>query len=238
MANNYFKFKKFVVYQQYAAMKVCTDSCLFGAWVAQRLKKINALTILDLGAGTGLLSLMLAQKSTAKIFAIEMEKGALADVKRNFQLSLWEERLHLIQHDARNLILPEPVDFIICNPPFYDRALPSETESRNIAVHSSTLSFQEVAETVRRLLAPSGHAAVMTPFFRENELITLMLMHSIYPIEICRVRQTTHHNFFRSFILFSREAGELKTFELSIHTAQHSYTAEFSSLLKDYYLNL
>jgi tRNA1Val (adenine37-N6)-methyltransferase len=117
---------------------------------------------------------MLAQKSSAEIFAVEMENGALTDAAKNFETSIWKERLHLLPGDIRQMSLQHNMDFIICNPPFYDQALEPESEHRKMSMHSVTLSFQNLVEIAGRLLSPHGSFAVMTPYFRRNEFLHMM----------------------------------------------------------------
>src|SRR6478752_1562135 len=115
MSNTYFQFKKFIVHQERCAMKVCTDSCLFGAWASDLAN--NKKRILDIGAGTGLLMLMLAQTTSAIIEGIEIEYGCYEQLKTNLTSSPWHDRLHAIAGDATQYHFEEKYDFIISNPP-------------------------------------------------------------------------------------------------------------------------
>src|SRR3954469_11797521 len=126
MANNYFSFKQFIIHQDKCAMKVCTDACLFGAYVADRFQITNSkFHVLDIGAGTGLLSLMLAQKnSTVQIDAVEIDKAASEQAKENFKHSLWRDRLH-IHHQPIQEFGMNTYNLIISNPPFYENDLKS-----------------------------------------------------------------------------------------------------------------
>src|SRR4051812_24083842 len=117
MSNNYFQFKEFVIQQEHCAMKVCTDSCLFGAWASAWAN--NKKRILDIGAGTGLLMLMLAQNSSAIIDGIEIEPGCYRQLSTNVTSSPWADRLHAIENDVRQFQFKEKYDFIISNPPFF-----------------------------------------------------------------------------------------------------------------------
>ena len=118
--NSWFQFKQFTVHQDKCAMKVCTDACLFGAWVANKLvqNKITAKNILDIGCGTGLLSLMLAQKTNAVIDSVEIDASAFDQAKQNISLSSWKEKIQLYHNSINNFEPLTRYDFIICNPPF------------------------------------------------------------------------------------------------------------------------
>ena len=145
MPNQFFKFKQFTIDQDQCAMKVCTDSCLFGAWVAEYLEqeKNSLKTILDIGTGTGLLSLMLAQKTTANIDAVEIEEAASLQASNNFLASPWNNRLQ-VYHAPIQLfkpIHPKSYVFIICNPPFYENNLKTDNQLKNLALHSEALSL-------------------------------------------------------------------------------------------------
>jgi tRNA1Val (adenine37-N6)-methyltransferase len=167
MSNNYFQFKQFKIEQENCAMKVCTDSCLFGAWLQPTE---NVTSILDIGTGTGLLSLMLAQKSTAQIHAIEIDKNAYLQANENFDNSVWKDRLHVHLGDIKSFNFPNTFDFIITNPPFFKNEVESEMHTEKIAKHSLHLNLTELLSAIHRLLSDSGKFAILLPFFRKDEL--------------------------------------------------------------------
>src|SRR5262245_3491214 len=130
MANNYFQFKQFTIHQDRCAMKVTTDSCLFGAWVASRESAARSSPgtrrrILDIGGGTGLLALMLAQRTNAFIDSIEIDKDAFQQAEENVKASPWSDRISLYHGDAREFSFQHKYQTIICNPPFYEKELKS-----------------------------------------------------------------------------------------------------------------
>lgn len=119
MSNSYFQFKQFIIHQDACAMKVCTDACLFGAWVANKVQKLKPNSVLDVGAGTGLLSLILAQKTDAIIHAVEIDDEAAKQAEDNFKSSPWSNRIKIINQPVQNIKITGKYDFILSNPPFF-----------------------------------------------------------------------------------------------------------------------
>lgn len=233
MPNNYFRFKRFIVNQDKAAMKVCTDACLFGAWVARH---INAPRVLDIGTGTGLLSLMMAQQSEAIIDAVEIDKNAYVQATENFKESPWSERLN-IYHVAIQDYDNDQYDLIISNPPFFNNDLKSPDTARNLALHSEALSLQELLVAVKRLLKNEGIFAVLLPYHRANYFEQLLEDNSLAINKKMLVRQTGEHPYFRVFYFVSRNKTAFSTEEIVIKNAENKYTEPFTALLKDYYLD-
>ncbi len=167
MANNYFKFKQFTIQQGGCAMKVTTDACLFGAWVASNIQEnlYYIKRILDIGTGTGLLSVMLAQQSPAYIDSVEIDTDAAQQAQTNFKGVLWQGGLKVYETAIQHFI-GKPYDFIITNPPFFDNDLKSDDVKRNLALHSSALSLEELLANITRLLLPTGQFAILLPFHR------------------------------------------------------------------------
>ena len=240
MANSYFQFKQFTVQQEKAALKVSTDSCLFGAWTANKVdnEKLNVKTVLDIGAGTGLLMLMLAQKCTALIDGIEIDEPSYQQAKENIQGSPWKERLHLFCADVKQFLLEKQYDFIISNPPFYEADLKSNAANRNIAMHDEGLKLDELLQLVDVNLTEDGSFAVLLPYTRTDQFIEDANKKRLFLSERINVKQSVNHSFFRSMLLFERKKGNPEMKELSIKDETNQYTANFIELLKDYYLYL
>jgi tRNA1Val (adenine37-N6)-methyltransferase len=139
MANSFFQFKQFIIHQDRCAMKVTTDACLFGAWVAKEVggQKSEVETILDIGTGTGLLSLMLAQKTNATIDSVEIDEAAAEQAQENANASLWKDRIFVMPGDAKDMAYTfcKNFDIIISNPPFYENELTSSDHQKNLAHH-------------------------------------------------------------------------------------------------------
>ena len=221
-------------------MKVCTDACLFGAWVANKLvqNKITAKNILDIGCGTGLLSLMLAQKTNAVIDSVEIDASAFDQAKQNISLSSWKEKIQLYHNSINNFEPLTRYDFIICNPPFYEDQLKSKDESRNTAMHSSSLSFAELVAAIKLHLCITGTAALLLPYSIVDKFEELLNKEKLFIFEKLNVKHSPHHPFFRTCILVSNKEIISSENSLSIKGADQFYTFEFVELLKDYYLNL
>lgn len=239
MANSYFSFKQFTVNQDKCAMKVCTDACLFGAWSARLISKYRPETknILDIGTGTGLLSLMLAQKIDASIDAVEIDHAAAAQAVENILASPWKD-VKVLNIPIADFQSDTRYDLIISNPPFYKGSLLSPIEDRNAAMHDRYLTLDTLLNSIMEFISDQGYAAVLLPFSRETDFLQLLSKHNLKFIELTRVRQSVNHGFFRSMFFISLKDGEKFASELSIHDEERQYTNEFKRLLQDYYLNL
>jgi len=241
MPNNFFRFKQFTIHQQHCAMKVCTDACLFGAWVANIIttKKLPGKSILDIGAGTGLLSLMLAQQlNNSCIHAIEIDEAAARQATENFTASPWKTQLQLFNTSIQSFAATQQYEFIISNPPFFQNDLASNNVQRNVALHSHQLSLEELLMAIQKHLAANGHFAVLLPFHRMAAFETLAAKASFYLHQKTLVQQTPKHPPFRSMLLFGRAQQTPEQTSIIIKDAAEKYTDGFILLLKDYYLYL
>ena|SRR6188508_2700191 len=244
MANPYFQFKQFTIHQDQCAMKVTTDACLFGAWVAEEVRSQGSgvVSSLDIGAGTGLLALMLAQKNSGmKTDAIEIDKDAAEQAKVNVGSSPWEEQINIIQDDVKEFSFEKEFDLIISNPPFYENKIRSATDSKNVAHHSENLTLKELLAIIKDNLSNAGSFFLLLPYKRNEEIIKLLKDHELNISKILFVRQSVKHNYFRIMLkgkLSDQENIETEFNEMSIWDDSQQYTDEFKQLLKDYYLHL
>ncbi len=238
MPNNYFQFKQFTVQQDKCAMKVCTDACLFGAWAADLLQQKNISDILDIGAGTGLLSLLLAQKTAATITAVEIDKPAFEQAAENFIQSPWKDHLYIYNTDIVTYSPGKKYDVIISNPPFFEDDLKSPRQNKNAAKHDSTLTLDVLCSKVKQLLTEDGYFAVLLPFHRSGYFIAKAEQHELYCKEKVLVKQTQLHSCFRSMLLFSSTKQTVTKKEIVIKDNYGDYTTAFTDLLRDYYLYL
>lgn len=240
MANTYFQFKQFTVHQEHCAMKVCTDACLQGAFTARYLAGHGYAVkrILDIGTGTGLLSLMLAQSHPAEITAVELDPGAVLQARENFAASPWKERLTVQEADIRALPAAEAFDFIITNPPFYESALKSGNQQKDKAMHATSLGYGELISAIERHLKPGASFSVLLPYAEFQEFSALAAEKGFRLHRLLEVRQSVNHGYFRAVGIFSSAGSEPVITEMAIRDEQQQYTAAFIDLLKPYYLKL
>ncbi|GAC1589014.1 MAG: methyltransferase [Ginsengibacter sp.] len=238
MANNYFQFKLFKVEQSGSAMKVCTDSCIFGAWLAQHFyARGSNEVLLDVGTGTGLLSLMVAQKTEFKIHAIEIDLSSSEQSLSNFEKSPWNGKLFCDHADLKFYNPIQKFDVIICNPPFYKDHLSSSDDLKAKAMHEGGISLKDFLEHFIRLSKEDGKIALLLPYSRIDEVKQLLLDHQLFVNDELLIRQTDKHHFFRYCFIASRQKRLINHSEMSIKL-NNEYSNEFVSLLKDYYLHL
>lgn len=240
--NTYFQFKQFTVHQERCAMKVSTDACLFGAWVVDRGIGQGALGIrgikgLDIGGGTGLLSLMLAQASSLYIDAIELEEDCFAQMQSNILESPWAERICCLKGDVRDFAFTNTYNIIFSNPPFYEKQLSSPDASINAAMHSSMLTLKELLQKVSLLLTVDGFFAILMPYYRHEELIHAALLEGLHAQEVCFARHSPRHPWYRTMVIFRKSASEIRQASIDIRDTSGAYSQPFSKLMQPYYLN-
>jgi tRNA1Val (adenine37-N6)-methyltransferase len=241
LPNTYFQFKQFIIHHDRCAMKVTTDACLFGAWVSNEMQnaKANIQNALDIGCGTGLLSLQLAQKNHVVIDAIEIDKDAAEQATENVLASSWKERINIIHTDALKWKAEKKYDLIISNPPFYEGDLKPVKPNKKMAHHSDGLRLEELLAFIKAHLKEDGVFYLLLPAKRMNDLANLSIKADLHLRKIIKVKQTTRHLPFRLMVQGSSKKGELiSREELSIKGDDQQYTPRFVNLLKDYYLYL
>jgi len=237
MSNTFFQFKQFIIHQDRCAMKVCTDACLFGALLPV-IEKENY-RVLDIGTGTGLLSLMIAQlNATARIDAIEIDQETGSQALDNFNASPWARRLNLVHGDVLEFRQAGKYDLIISNPPFFEGDLLSGNEKKNAAKHDRSLTLKQLAERAGEWLAADGLFAVLLPHHRVEYFEGLAVQEKLYPVEKIRVRQSPAHEPFRGIAIFSRNKRDVASKEIIIKKTDGNYSAAFHRLLQPFYLDL
>lgn len=234
-----FKFKQFTINQDRCAMKVGTDGVLLGAWVPIDNRPFS---VLDIGAGTGLIALMLAQRSSAEqIDALEIDEEAYEQAVDNFENSPWGDRL-FCYHAGLDEFMEEPedeYDLIVSNPPFYSEDYKSNDEQRDMARFQDALPFEDLVEAADLLLSENGVFAVIIPFSEEERFVALAKEFELYPIKITRVKGTPTAIIKRSLLAFSRNEGaKVIVDELIIEIARHDYTEDYVKLTKEFYLKM
>lgn len=233
-----FKFKQFTIHQDRCAMKIGTDGVLLGAWASI---KNDPKSILDIGAGTGILSLMLAQRSLAEnIEALEIDENAHEQCVENFESSPWADRLFCYHAGLDEFMeeIDENYDLIISNPPYYTEEVSSGSTSRDTARQSQSLPFDELLEAVSKLLAEKGTFACVIPFKEEEGFISMASTFNLFPIRIMRVKGNPSAAIKRSLLEFSFNKSDVLEEELIIETRRHQYTKNYIDLTKDFYLKM
>lgn len=234
-----FQFKQFTVEQDNCAMKIGTDGVLLGAWAPVAK---DTFSILDIGTGTGIIALMLAQRTDAQqIDALEIEENAYEQATDNFENSPWNDRLFCF-HAGLDEFMEEPedeYDIIVSNPPFYSEDYKTNNEQRDLARFQDALPFEDLVEAADVLLSENGVLAVIIPFKEEETFIEIAEQYELFPIKITRVKGTPTTEIIRSLLAFKRfELPALDSDELIIETSRHQYTPEYIELTKDFYLKM
>lgn len=241
MPNDHFQFKQFIVHQDRTAMKVSTDACIQGALAAKFWQEQPVQSLLDIGTGTGLLSLMLAQKlPVAKITAIEIEAAALAQAGDNFALSVWKDQLN-IAHSSLQAFKPAGTfDAIICNPPFFHRHLNSAIQQRDLARHDHQLRKEDLAGNVGRLLKNGGTFCVLYPSSEWAAWMNVAKANGWNLSLEVAIRPYANRPVNRMVGFFDKQVpGTVQQRQVTIYEdAGKEYTREFIELMKDYYLYL
>ena len=217
-------------------MKVTTDACLFGAWVAEHCNE-TIRTLLDIGTGTGLLSLMIAQKNGCDIDAVEIDRQAAAEAKENIAASPWMKRISVIEADISSLSLKK-YDAVVSNPPFYEDDLKGPSEAKNIAHHSEDLKLSELVRIIKRSLDENGTFFLLLPFKRKDEILLMMEETGLFLHELVQVSHSPRHPASRIMIKGGNNKKASEESNIYIKNEEGEYSAEFVSLLKEYYLYL
>lgn len=236
--NKPFQFKEFTIQQDRCAMKIGTDSVLLGAWSSV---SNNPFSILDIGSGTGVLALMLAQRSASQVIdAIEIDDNAYEQCVENFENAPWSDKLFC--YHASLLEFSEEIDdeydLIISNPPFYSEDYKTENESRDLARFVDAMPFEHLVESVSKLLSKNGIFSVIIPFKEEEKFTALASKVKLHPKRVLHIKGNPDTEIKRSLIEFSFQKGDIKTSELIIETSRHQYTEDYINLTKDFYLKM
>lgn len=233
-----FQFKQFNVQQDQCAMKIGTDSVLLGAWTPLNT---NPFSVLDIGAGTGVLSLMLAQRSHAQVIdALEIDEQAYEQCVDNFETSPWADRLFCYHADLAEFAeeIEDKYDLIISNPPFYSEDYKTDNTQRDLARFTDALPFDHLVESVSQLLSEDGVFTVIIPFKEEANFITLASGVNLFPNNILRVKGSDTSEIKRSLLAFSFRESDIKTETLVIEIERHQYTQDYINLTQDFYLKM
>ncbi len=233
-----FTFKQFTVQQDRCAMKVGTDGVLLGAWTDVSFRPKS---ILDIGSGTGIIALQLAQRSDAALIdGVEIDEAAYEQCQENFEGSPWGDRLFCYHASIQEFAseMDEPYDLIVSNPPFYSENYKSDEPTRDMARFNDALPFQHLIVCAAHLLSETGVFALIVPKKEEDSLIQLAAESGLYAKRICRVRGNLDSEEIRSMIEFSFVQSVPLEESIAIEISRHNYTPEYIQLVKDFYLKM
>ena len=236
MSNNYFQFKQFKIIQEKSAMKVGTDGILLGAWTNVE----NTNTILDVGTGTGLIALMLAQRTKAKITGIEIEKYAAEEATENARNSSWENRIAIENIPFQEFVTSskEKFDLIVSNPPFFANSLKSDNKNRTVARHNNLLPFSGLIKGAVKLLNENGRFSIILPVIPAEEFIELAKNEGLNLVRLTKVKPRASKNANRFLMEFTKGDSTLINEYLTIYNEDDSnYSELFKQLTCDFYLN-
>jgi tRNA1Val (adenine37-N6)-methyltransferase len=240
MANNYFDFKQFRIEQDRCAMKVTSDSCVFGGWVAERLQSMPqpSKRILDIGAGTGLLSLMIAQAvDKATIDAIEIDPDAANQARENIERSPWKDSIRIQQGDVLEFSMEIKYDVIVTNPPFYEDELTGPDKKKNQAHHDESLPLSNLFDRLGKLLQPTGRFYLLLPSKGFSQRLNRLHESGLNEYGQVNFHHSEKHPTSRIFLEGGLESGiELNRETILLQDATGGYTDRVRMMLQQYYL--
>jgi tRNA1Val (adenine37-N6)-methyltransferase len=233
-----FHFKHFSVEQDRCAMKIGTDGVLLGAWASLQHQPYS---VLDIGAGTGVISLMIAQRSYAELIdALEIDENAYEQCVQNFENSDWGDRLFCyhacLGEFAEEMEGEDKYDLIISNPPFYDENHLSPEAKRNLARFTEALPFHDLINCSARLLSDNGKFCTIIPYKNQEEFIAMALKEGLYVQKITKVQGNSNSPIKRCLLQFGFQQSKLERSHLIIENERHIYTEEYKCLVEGFYL--
>lgn len=237
MSNSSFAFKQFTIKQDLCAMKVGTDAVLLGAWIIPN----GSTNILDIGTGTGIIALMLAQKSNAHIDAIDIDDNAVMQAKQNVSESKFANNIEIthasFQEFAKNTT--KKFNLIVTNPPYFEQSLKSSDEKRSHARHADVLPFEDLLEGVIKILDPKGKFCLILPKLEAERFRNLAEKKGLFLSKLLRVKSKANKDSDKRHIMqFEFKPTEFSETTLAIElNERHQYTKEYKELTKDYYIN-
>jgi len=234
MGQNYFRFKQFIIKQEGAAMKVGTDGVLLGSWVDTE----NIHSVLDIGTGSGVIALMIAQRCEANITAIEIDETSALQAKSNFDSSPWANRLAMeaksLQAFSKNATLK--FELIVSNPPYFSKSLKPPTPGRAVSRHTDQLPNEDLLDGVKKLLSPDGRFSAIFPFTEGNIFIAHAANYGLYCNKKLYIQTKPNNPIIRILTEFSFTKKRLAEETISIHTSDGEYSDNYKALTADFYL--
>jgi tRNA1Val (adenine37-N6)-methyltransferase len=236
MSEDIFHFRYFTVHQDKCAMKVGTDAVLLGSWVDPG----DARRILDVGTGTGLLALMLAQKSDAMIEGVDIDQGAYLQARENFLLSPWYFQLTPVHASFQEFAVQATpgYDLIVSNPPYFQHASKPSGEARTAARHTDMLAYGELIDGVRKLLHPNGRFCVILPFKEGMDFLDLAQQRGLFCQRLARIKTKPGKPEKRVMIEFGYRFGVMTEEEIVIQEENNRFSDQYIRMTDEYFLNL
>lgn len=236
MHNHFFRFKQFTIHQEHCAMKVSTDGVLLGAWT----DPAKASSVLDVGTGTGLIAIMLAQRSEALIDAVEIEPHAARQATDNAGKCPWADRIFITHTSFQDFSKhsDRKFDLIVSNPPFFSNSLKTPIDTLNLARHNDILPPEELLTGIDRLLTPEGRFCLILPYVDSSLFLVDAALYNLYCIRRTQVKATPQKKVTRVLLEFARERRKILEDELIIQELDGSYSEKFKLLTESYYLFL
>lgn len=241
MPNDYFSFRHFTIHQSGAALKVCTDASLFGAWLTEAIRPIDLQIkhALDIGTGTGLISLQLAQQLSARVDAVEIDEKSAKLAKQNVMSSSWLDRINIITADILQFQPKNQYDLILSNPPFFSNDLKPLYQENLLAKHEQGLTVSRILEYADEWSTTNAYLGLLLPANREQEILSTSAKTSWRLVKYAAVQQTEKHPPFRIFLLFGKGGSEAswsqKKENIVIRNAGY-YSDRFATLMEPFYL--
>lgn len=235
MSNNYFKFKKFTIVQDGCAMKVGTDGCLLGGW----FKCSESKNILDIGCGSGLIAIMAAQRSNARITGIEIDSTATIQAKENVKNSPWSERIEIVNCDFLKYSSEKKFDTIVCNPPYFANSLKCDNTSRTLARHNDSLESGDFFAKCAKISTTEATVSIIIPSDMVENWCLSAKENGFYTSCIAYIKTTPAKMPKRALIEFVRNK-ECATSEstLIFENRRGEYSEEIKNILRDFYLKI
>lgn len=228
-----FRFKQFAIRQTHAAMKVGTDGAMLGAWVNTE----GAMNVLDIGTGTGIIAMMLAQRNNnAVIEAIEVDDQAIIDAAFNFHNCPWPDRIKLVHQSLQDFISDKSYDLIVSNPPYFENSLKSSTHQKVKARHTDSLHYSEIIDFAINHLSENGHLAMVLPVENAEKCIAYGKAKGFFSSRICKVKPVPHKQHHRYLFELSKSKATVREEELIIETGKrHDYTEQYIKMCNAFY---
>ncbi len=233
LENEYFYFKKFRIKHPKRGLKVTTEACIFGAFCSL----IDSKNVIDIGTGTGILSLMYAQKNiNSNIISLEIDKDVFENALLNFENSNYKNQINPINLPIQAFNQNEKFDLIICNPPFYKDNLKGKNETQNIALHDDTLNMDDLLLFIKKHLSDNGKAALLFPFYESLKFEKIALENGLFTNEIIHIYNLPGKHFRNIHFYSFKNTDQAKTTNFLVKNTQNEYTEEMHELMLDFYL--